>query len=147
MRRHALPNHCYDLHRQRIEDPIPQRGEKRNLVGETQSGEARLSDKRSDALAAHDLRLDAGIRKTAKTCKHFELEKLCIVEANATRHLPHRGCLRLPANPADAQPDIDSRTLIGSEKVRIENNLAVRYRNQVERDIGRQIASIRFSDR
>jgi hypothetical protein len=55
--------------------------------------------------------------------------------------------LRFAANPADAQPDIDGRTLVGGEKVRIENNLSVRYRNQVGRDIGRQIAGIRFSDR
>src|SRR4029077_5777827 len=98
----------------------------RHLVDETQSGETRLGDQGSDALAAGDLRLDAAVGKTAEAGEHFQFEKLRIVEADTAGDRPHRRSLRLATNPADAETDIDCRALIGSEEAGVEDALPVR---------------------
>ena len=61
VRRDAFANLSDDVCRQWIEYPVGQRSEQRYLVDETQSGETRLGDQGSDALAARDLRLDAAV--------------------------------------------------------------------------------------
>src|SRR5262249_41449810 len=120
---------------------------KRNLVDETKCGITRLRKQGADALATIDLRLDAGVGKAAKLGECLKLEKLCIVEANMRRRFSHRSRLRVAANPADAQSDVDGWPLIGREQVRIEDDLSVGNRDQIGRYIRGQIAGIGFGDR
>src|SRR6516225_3033145 len=113
VRGYALADLPDDFRRQRIEHPVRQRGEQCNFVGETQRGEAGLIEQRSDALAAGDLRLDASIRETAKAGEHLQFEKLRIIEPDTARYRSQGRGLRLAADPADAETDIDRRALVG----------------------------------
>src|SRR5436190_22468133 len=88
MRGDAAADRCDHRHRKRIEDPIRQGGEKRNLIDEAQRGKARLRDQGTDSLAAGDLRFHPRIRKPTESGERFELEELGILETQSRRSRP-----------------------------------------------------------
>src|SRR6516164_8010477 len=94
-------------------------------ISEISCGDFASSRSDMPALAARDLRLDAGIRKTAKAGEHLEFEKLCIVEPHTAGDRAHCCCLRLATDPADTETDIDRRALIGGEQMGVEDDLPV----------------------
>ena len=69
------------------------------------------------------------------------------VEAQAAGHLPHRLHLGRPADARHREADVDRGPLALVEQVALEEDLAVGDRDDVGRDVGREVAGLRLDDR
>ena len=69
------------------------------------------------------------------------------VEAQRAGHLAHRLDLRRAADARDRVADVDRRTDALVEQVALEEDLPVGDRDDVGRDVGREVARLRLDDR
>ena len=79
--------------------------------------------------------------------KALEFAILRQVQAKCTGDLFHRLDLGCTTDAANRNTDVDRRTRTGVEQVRIEEDLAVGNRNDVRRNVGRDVARLRFDNR
>ncbi len=83
----------------------------------------------------------------AKLGEGRELAVLRHIETQRTGHLPHGLDLRVAADAADGNTDVDRGAYARVEEVRFEINLAVGDRNHIRRNVGGDVAGLRFDDR
>ena len=76
-----------------------------------------------------------------------QLAVLREVESQRAGHLAHRLDLRRAADARHRVADVDRGTDALVEQVRFEEDLAVGDRDDVRRDVGRQVAGLRLDDR
>ncbi len=69
------------------------------------------------------------------------------IQPQRSGHLPHGLDLRAAADAAYRKADVDGRPNIGVEQIRQQEDLAVGDRNHVGRNVGRNVAGLRFDDR
>jgi len=99
------------------------------------------------ALAAGELSLGDFIELVrAELCEGSELAVLRHVEAQRSGNLAHSFDLRVAADAADRNADVDGGTDTGVEEVGFEINLAVGDGNHVGWNVGGDVASLRFND-
>ena len=106
-----------------------------------------LLENLNGAGAALELPLRGGIEIRRKRRKRFELAVLREVEAQSAGDLLHRLDLRRAADSRDGDADVDGGPLASEEQVGLEKDLAVSDRNDVRRNVGRDVTGLRFYDR
>ena len=79
-------------------------------------------------------------------CESRQLAVLRQLEAQGPRHLAHRLDLRIASHPAHGISYVDRVTDAGMKQVRLEKDLAVGDGDHVCRNVGRNIAGLRFDD-
>jgi hypothetical protein len=106
----------------------------------------RLRKDRPDALPSRDLALDLLVCNRSEAREHLQLQELGVIEPHRLRRLSQRGGLGLTADAADASSHIDRRLLAFMEQAGVEDDLAVRDRDQIRWDVGAQIAAIELGN-
>ena len=100
------------------------------------------------SLAARQLRLRRLIDLVgAELRESRQVAVLRHIQSQRPGHLAHRLDLRVAANAADRDANVDRGTYAGVEKVRFQINLAVGNRNHVCRDVRRNVTRLRFDNR
>ena len=77
----------------------------------------------------------------------LELAVLGELETQAPRHLLHRLRLGIPAHARDGDADVDGRSDARVEQVALQEDLTVRDRDDVRRDVGRDVAGLGLDHR
>ena len=107
----------------------------------------RLVEELDDPLAAVDFRLRRGIQVGAELRERGQLAKLRQVALQPTGHLFHRLELRGGADARDRDADRDRRPDALIEQVGLQEDLPVGDRDDVRRDVRRDVAGLRLDDR
>src|SRR5690606_3354422 len=107
----------------------------------------RLLEHLDRALPASELPLRGRVQVGAELGERLQLAVLGQVEAQATRHLPHRLDLRRTTHARDRDADVHRRPHARVEEVRLEEDLPVRDRDHVGRDVRGDVAGLRLDDR
>ena len=107
----------------------------------------RLVERRNHAGTASECLLRGRIELRAELGERLELAELRQVEAQAACDLLHRLGLRVTTDAGDGRPDVDGRLDARVEELRAEEDLAVRDRDHVRRDVGGDVARLRLDDR
>src|SRR5579872_1370838 len=76
-------------------------------------------------------------------CQFAELGE---VEAQRACHLAHGACLRVAAYTGDRETDVYGWSLTSIEQVRLKEDLTISDRDDVRRDIGRNVVGFGFDD-
>ena len=97
--------------------------------------------------AARELRLRRLVEVAAELRERRQLAVLREVEPQRAGHLPHRLDLRRAADARHRVADVDGRTHALVEEIRLQEDLAVGDRDDVGRDVRRQVARLRLDDR
>ena len=97
--------------------------------------------------AAIELILRRLVEVAAELRKGGQLAELRQVEPQGARHLPHGPHLGRAAHPGHGVADVDGRTNALVEQIRLQEDLPVGNRDDVGRDVGRQVAGLGFDDR
>ena len=92
-------------------------------------------------------RLDARVEVGAEGGERLELAELGQVEAQPAGHRAHRLDLRGAADAGHRDADVDGRADTGVEQVGLEEDLAVGDRDDVGRDVGRDVVALGLDDR
>ena len=92
-------------------------------------------------------RFVAASRSDANDGERFELAVLREVEAQTAGDLLHRLDLRRATDARHRDADVDRRAHAGEEQVGLEEDLAVGDRDDVRRDVRRDVAGLRLDDR
>ena len=119
----------------------------RDLVHQPERRVLPLPQRFSDPGPARQLLAHAAIGHAAKAGKDLEFQKLGIVQPQGSGGVTQHFGLRLATDAADAQPCIHRRFLALVEQRCIQHNLPVSDRDQVRRNIGRQISRHGFRNR
>ena len=98
-------------------------------------------------LASGELLLGLGVELGAELGERLELAVLGEVEAQLAGDLLHRLGLRVAAHPRDRGADVDRRADARVEQVGLQEDLAVGDRDDVGRDVGRDVAGLRLDHR
>jgi hypothetical protein len=107
----------------------------------------RLVERGDHLLAAVQRRLRRLVELRAELRERFELAVLREVEAQAAANLLHRLRLRGRADARHRGADVDRRADAGEEEVGLQEDLTVRDRDDVRRDVGGDVAGLRLDDR
>ena len=107
----------------------------------------RLLEQLGQLLAAQQLHLRRLVEIAREFCKGREIAVLRELEFELTRHALHRFDLRRTADARHRKPDIDRGPDALEEELRREIDLSVRDRDDVGRNVGRNVARLRFDDR
>src|SRR5581483_10781351 len=107
----------------------------------------RLVEGGDHLLAAVERRLRRLVELRAELRESLQLAVLGEVEAQASADLLHRLRLRGRADARHRGADVDRRPDAGEEEVGLQEDLAVRDRDDVRRDVGRDVAGLRLDDR
>ena len=99
------------------------------------------------ALAAAELLLRLGVELGAELRERLQVAVLREVELQLAGDLLHRLGLRVAADSRDRDADVDRRPDARVEQVRLEEDLAVGDRDDVGRDVGRDVVGLRLDDR
>ena len=87
------------------------------------------------------------VEVAAELRERRELAVLREIEPQRAGDLPHRLDLRRAADARDRVADVDRRADALVEQVALEEDLPVGDRDDVGRDVGREVAGLRFDDR
>ena len=87
------------------------------------------------------------VEVAAELRERRELAVLREVEPQRAGDLPHRLDLRRAADARHRVADVDRRTDALVEQIRLEEDLAVGDRDDVGRNVGREVAGLRLDDR
>ena len=99
------------------------------------------------ARAAIELLLRRLVEVAAELRERRQLAVLREVETQRAGDLPHRLDLRRAADARHRVADVDGRTDALVEQIALEEDLAVGDRDDVGRDVGREVAGLRLDDR
>ena len=88
-----------------------------------------------------------GVHVAAELRKGFQLTVLRLVDLERSGHLLHRPDLGVAAHARHGDAHVDGRAVALVEEVRVEEDLAVGDRNDIRRDVGRNVAGLRLDDR
>src|SRR4051794_14766725 len=102
-----------------------------------------LVERRHQALAAGQRLLGVGVEVGAELGEGLQLAVLREVQPQAPGNPLHRLDLRVAAHARDRDADVDGRAHARVEQARLQEDLAVGDRDDVRRDVGRHIASLR----
>ena len=119
----------------------------RDLLLDRQRLVLRLLQDLDQPRAAIELRLRRLVEVAAELRERRELAVLREVEPQRAGDLPHRLDLRRAADARHRVADVDRRADALVEQVRLEEDLAVGDRDDVGRNVGRQVAGLRLDDR
>src|SRR5205814_3948175 len=98
------------------------------------------------ASAALELFLGGGVEVRREGRERLELAVLGEVEAQSAGDRAHRLHLRRATDARNRDADVHRGTNAGEEKIRLEEDLTVGDRDDVCRDIGRDVASLGLDD-
>ena len=107
----------------------------------------RLLQHFGQALAAVELSLGRRVEVGAELREGGQFAELGQVELHATGDLLHRLDLGIATDAADRETDVDRRANTGVEEVGFQEDLAVGDRDDVGRNIGRNVVGLRLDDR
>src|SRR5579872_3006500 len=96
----------------------------------------------SEALASRQLRLRGLVEFRAELREGREFAVLCQVQSQRASDLSHGLDLRVAADAAHGQADVDGGTNAAIEEVRLEVDLAVGDRDDVRRNVGRNVSRL-----
>src|SRR6185436_10770499 len=133
--------------RQRVEEAVRRREDHRDLLLDRQRLVLVLLQDLGHALAAVQERLRRLVEVRGEHREGGHLAVLREVEAQAAGDALHRFHLRGAADARDRVADVDRRADAGVEQVRLEEDLTVGDRDDVGRDVGRQVAGLGLDDR
>ena len=106
-----------------------------------------LLEQLDQALAALELAARRGVEIARELRERRHLAVLREIQAQRAGDLLHRLDLRVAADAADGDADVDGRTDAGEEQVALEEDLPVGDRDHVGRDVRRHVAGLRLDDR
>ena len=106
-----------------------------------------LLENLNDSFAEGQSLLGVGIEVAAKLGERFKLEILRIEKLQFARNLFHTLELSRTADSADGNTGVDSRHDTRMEKLCFKEYLTVRDRNNVGRNVSRNVACLRFNKR
>ena len=130
-----------------VEETLDPREDREDLLLERPRRVLRLVERRHHPLAAGERPLRLGVELGAELGERLELAVLGKVEAQAARHLPHRLRLGVAAHATHRDADVDGRPHAREEEVGLEEDLAVRDRDHVRRDVGGDVARLGLDHR
>src|SRR6185503_14713909 len=133
--------------RQRVEEAVRRREDHRDLLLDRQRLVLVLLQDLGHALVAVQERLRRLVEVRGEHREGGHLAVLREVEAQAAGDALHRLHLRGAADARDRVADVDRRADAGVEQVRLEEDLTVGDRDDVGRDVGRQVAGLGLDDR
>ena len=119
----------------------------RDLALDRQRLVLRLLQDLDQPRAAIELRLRRLVEVAAELRERRELAVLREVEPQRAGDLPHRLDLRRPADARHRVADVDRRPHALVEQIRLEEDLAVGDRDDVGRNVRREVAGLRLDDR
>src|SRR4051794_37487127 len=135
------------LDRDRVEIPVGRGVDDRDLLLDAERLILRLLQHLDEAAAAIELVQRRLVEIRSELRERRELTVLREVETQRPGDLAHRFHLRRPADAADRVADVDRRTDALVEQVGLEEDLPVGNRDDVRRDVGREVAGLRLDDR
>ncbi len=97
--------------------------------------------------AAIELRLRRLIQLGTEQRKGREFAVLRQIQTQRSGHLAHGFDLRAAAHAAHRKTDVDGRPYVGVEQIGQQEDLAVGDGNHVGRNVGGNVAGLRFDDR
>src|SRR6266513_6492428 len=106
-----------------------------------------LLEELDDSLTAFETRFRRGIEIGAELREGGQLTELREVEFDFARHLFHALDLRRGTDAAHRETDGNRRTHALVKQICFQINLAVGDRDDVRRDVSRDVARLRFDDR
>ena len=137
--------HRLDL--QVVEGAAGTREDREHLVLDRQRRVLALLQELDQPFAARQLLQGDPVEVGAELGERRERPVLRQVEAQGAGVLAHRVDLRVAADPADRDADVDRRAHAGEEEVALEEDLPVGDRDDVGRDVGRDVAGLGLDDR
>src|SRR3954469_4870679 len=135
------------LDRDRVEIPVGRGVDDRDLLLDAERLILRLLQHFDEAAAAMERVQRRLVEIRSELRERRELTVLREVETQRPGDLAHRFHLRRPADAADRVADVDRRTDALVEQVGLEEDLPVGDRDDVGRDVGREVAGLRLDDR
>src|SRR6185437_8059181 len=130
-----------------IEETLGSGEDDRNLLFERQGLVLVLFENRGEVLAAIELLLRSLVEIGAELGEGRERAILRQIETERTGDLLHRLGLRVAADAADGDADVDGGALAGVEQVSLEEDLTVGDRDDVGGNVGRNVACLGFDER
>ena len=106
-----------------------------------------LVERGHEALAAGQRGLGVGVELGAELGERLQLAVLRELEAQPAGHLLHRLGLRRAAHARHRDAHVDGGAHAGAEQVGLQEDLAVRDRDDVRGDVGGHVAGLRLDDR
>ena len=158
-RQHAAVTRAHELdelvlrgadvgHRDFVEEAVDAGVEDRDLLLDRQRRVLFLLQHFDEPRAAIELVLRGLVEVAAAELRERrQLAELREVETQRAGHLAHRLDLRRAADARHRVADVDRRADALVEEVRLQEDLAVGDRDDVGRDVRRQVARLRFDDR
>ncbi len=130
-----------------VEEAAHAREDRADLERHVERLVLRLLQDLDEALPAVELRARRLVELGAELRECRELPVLREVEPERTGERAHRADLRRAADAGHGDPDVDRRAHARVEEVRLQEDLAVGDRDDVRRDVGRDVARLRLDDR
>src|SRR5580658_831878 len=145
---HFLFKASYFVDRNRIQQAAGSDEDAEHLFFDRQRSVLVLFQDFREALPAAKLRLGRFVELIgAELREGRQIAVLRHVQAQRASHLSHGFNLRVAADAADGNADVDGGTNAGVEKVGFQINLAVGDGNHVGRDVSGDVTSLRFNYR
>ena len=135
------------LERQIVQEPVGAGVDNQDLLFDRQRRILALLQNLHHAAAARELRRGGFVQIRAELREGGQRAILRQIQTQAAGHLPHGLDLRVAADAAHRDTDVDRGPHVGVEQVRFEINLAVGDRNHVGRNVGRNVAGLGFDER
>ena len=135
------------VHGERVEVAVGAGEDRDDLALDRQRLVLVLLEGLDHAHAAVELALGRGVELGAELREGRHLAVLGQVEAQAPGDLLHALDLGAAADAGDRDADVDRRLDAGVEEVGLEEDLPVGDRDDVRRDVGRDVAGLRLDDR
>src|SRR5215204_2360069 len=129
-----------------VELTARRRPEDKHLLLDTNRPVLRLLQNLDEALTPRELLLRRAVEVGAELRERRQLAVLREVEAERARHLLHRLDLRRAAHARHRVADVDGRAVARVEEVSLKEDLPVGDRDDVRRDVSRDVAGLRLDD-
>src|SRR5262245_41324506 len=143
----TLLERAHPIHRQRIEIAVDAGVDDDDLLLHLERRELRLLQELGQARAAIEQALGCGVDIGAELRERRHLAVLRQLALDAAGHLLHGLGLRRRADARHREADVHGRTDALVEQVGLQEDLAVRDRDDVGRDIGRHVVGLGFDHR
>ena len=130
----------------RVEVAVRAGVDRHHLLLERPRRVLRLVERRHHPLAASEHVARRLVELGAELRERLELAVLREVEAEPPGHLPHRLHLGVAAHARDGDADVDRRPHARVEELGLEEDLAVRDRDHVRRDVRGDVTRLRLDD-
>src|SRR5271166_3579774 len=130
-----------------VEQPLRSCEDDENLLGERQRLVLSLLQDLRQTASAGELSLGGLVQITAKLRERSQFAILSEIKTQRAGNLPHGLDLRVSADSANRKSDVYRGTHARVEQVGFEIDLAIRNRDDVGRNVRRDVASLGLDDR